>query len=168
MKSLRLIKEKHDEYPYKNTPVTLCFEAEVARISEEREETKAQIIAKLAEFSGVSERQIYHYRQGKTEIAPEQIKIFCQQFSSFALGCAWFSTFGIEQEMFDEFDLSRFASRTVRNVLQAGDKFLSAFDDGRIDGHEMNDLELASAEIQRDARRMTEVARDAYKRRMAA
>ncbi len=168
MKSLRLIKQKHEEYPYKNTPVTLCFEAEVKRIADERDESLSEVISKLARMSGVGERQIYNYRQGKTEIAPEQIKIFCQQFNSFALGCAWFSTFGIEQEICDEFDLSRFASRTVRNVLQAGDKFLSAFDDGKIDGHEMNELELASAQIQRDARRLTEVARDNYNRRRAA
>ncbi len=168
MKSLRLIKQKHEEYPYKNTPVTLCFEAEVKRIAEERDEALSEVIAKLARMSGVGERQIYHYRQGKTEISPDLIKIFCQQFNSFALGCAWFSTFGVEQEMCDEFDLSRFASRTVRNVLQAGDKFLSAFDDGKIDGHEMNELELASAQIQRDARRLTEVARDNYNRRRAA
>lgn len=168
MKSLRLLKQKHEEYPYKNTPVTLCFEAEIKRIAAERDEALSEVIAKLARMSGVSERQIYHYRQGKTEIAPEQIKIFCQQFNSFALGCAWFSTFGIEQEICDEFDLSRFASRTVRNVLRAGDKFLSAFDDGKIDGHEMNELELASAQIQRDARRLTEVARDNYNQRRAA
>lgn len=168
MKSLKLIKEKHDEYPYKNTPVTLCFEAEVKRLADERDEPTGKLIAKLAALSGVGERQIYNYRSGKTEIQPEQIRIFCQQFNSFALGCAWFSTFGIEQDVCDEFDLSRFASRTVRNVLQAGDKFLSAFDDGAIDGHEMNALELASAQIQRDARRLTEVARDNYNRRRAA
>lgn len=167
-KSLRLIQDKHEEYPYKNTPVTLCFEAEVKRIAEERNEPMAQTLKLLGDMSGVSERQIYNYRQGKTEISPEQIKIFCQQFNSFALGCAWFSTFGIEQEICDEFDLSRFASRTVRNVLQAGDRFLSAFDDGVIDGHELNELELASAQIQRDARRLTEVARDNYNRRRAA
>lgn len=168
MKSLKLINEKNDEYPYRNTPVTLCFEAEVKRLADERDEPTGKLIAKLAALSGVCERQIYNYRSGKTEIQPEQIKIFCRQFNSFALGCAWFSTFGIEQDVCDEFDLSRFASRTVRNVLQAGDKFLSAFDDGAIDGHEMNALELASAQIQRDARRLTEVARDAYNRRRAA
>lgn len=167
MKSLKLL-EKKQEYPYKNTPVTLCFEAEIKRLADERDEPVGSLIAKLAGLSGVSERQIYNYRSGKTEIVPEQIKIFCQQFDSFALGCAWFSTFGIEQEFCDEFDLSRFASRTVRNVLQAGDKFLSAFDDGAIDGHELNELELASAQIQRDARRLTEVARDNYNRRRAA
>lgn len=168
MKSLKLIEQKHEEYPFKNTPVTLCFEAEIKRIAEEREEPMGDVIAALGKLSGVSERQIYHYRQGKTEIQPEQIKIFCQQFNSFALGCAWFSTFGIEQEICDEFDLSRFASRTVRNVLQAGDKFLAAFDDGAIDGHEMNELELASAQIQRDARRLTEMARDNHNRLRAA
>lgn len=168
MKSLKLIKEKHDEYPFKNTPVTLCFEAEMKRLADERGEPMGDVTAKLAEMSGVGERQIYNYRTGKTEIAPEQIKIFCQQFNSFALGCAWFSTFGIEQDVCDEFDLSRFANRMTRNMLTGGDKFLAAFDDGRIDGHELNELELVSAKIQRDARRLTEVARDAYNRRRAA
>lgn len=155
-------------YPYKNTPLQLCFEAEIRRIAEDRAETMAQIISKLAEMSGVTERQIYNYRNGKTEIQPEQIRIFCEQFGCIALAMAWISTFAVEQEDFDLYDLSRFASQTVRNVLKTGDKFLEAFEDGRIDGHEMNELELASAQIQRDARRMTEVARDNYNRRRAA
>ncbi len=168
MKSLKLIEQKHEEYPYKNTPVQLCFEAEIKRIAEERVESFGSVLKKLSEMSGVSERQVYNYRMGKTEISPEQIKIFCQQFDSFALGCAWFSTFGIEQDVCDEFDLSRLASRSVRNVLQAGDEFLAAFEDGKIDGHEMNRLELAGAQIHRDTNRLLETARDNYKHRRAA
>lgn len=165
-RNLKLLK-KHEEYPYKNSPVTLCFEVEIKRLSEEREEPMGDVIAALAKMTGVSERQIYNYRQGKTEITPDQIKIFCQQFNSFSLGCAWFQTFGIEQEICDEFDLTRFASRTMRNVLEAGDRFLAAFEDGAIDGHEMNLLEIASAQIKRDATRLTEVARGHYQRRRA-
>ena len=165
---LRAIEQKHEEYPYKNTPVQLCFEAEITRIAVERDEPLGALTAKLAELSGVGERQIYNYRMGKTEIAPEQIKTFCRQFDSFALGCAWFSTFGIEQDVCDEFDLSRIASRTVRNVLQAGDEFLAAFEDNKIDGHEMNRLELAGAKIHRDTNRLLETARDNYNHRRAA
>lgn len=165
---LRAIQEKHEEYPFKNTPATLCFEAEITRIAKERAEPLGDVTAKLAKLSGVGERQIYNYRTGKTEIAPEQIKIFCQQFNSFALGCAWFSTFGIEQDVCDEFDLSRIASRTVRNFLTYGEQFLDAFEDGKVDGHEMNRLELAGAQIQRDKDRLIEIARDNYQRRRAA
>lgn len=168
MKSLKQIEEKHNEFPFKNTPVMLCFEAEIKRLSNESGQPIGKVTAKLSELSGVSERQIYNYRSGKTEISPDLIKIFCQQFNSFALGCAWFSTFNIEQDICDEYDLSRFASKTVRNVLKAGDKFLGAFEDGKIDGYEMNELELASAQIQRDARRLTEIARDNYRRQRAA
>ena len=160
--------QMRDKYQYKNTPVTLCFEAEIKRIIDERGESAAEITNKLAAMSGVSERQIYNYRNGITELQPGHIKIFCQQFGSSALAFAWFSTFNVEQEAIDEFDLCRFASKTVRNVLQAGDRFLSAFDDGKIDGFEMNELELASAQIQRDARRLTEIARENYNRRRAA
>lgn len=165
---LRAIQQKHEEYPFKNTPVQLCFEAEITRIAKEREDPLGDVTAKLSELSGVTDRQIYNYRMGKTEIAPEQIKIFCQQFNSFALGCAWFSTFGIEQEVCDEFDLSRVASKTVRNFLQYGELFLDAFDDGKIDGHEMNRLELAQAQIHRDANHLAEIARDNYNKRRAA
>lgn len=167
MKSFKLLEIK-EEHPFKNTPVTLCFEAEIKRLAAEREEPVGNLIAKLAARSGVSERQIYHYRSGKTEIVPEQIKIFCQQFGSLALGCAWLSTFGIEQNVCDEFDLSRFVSKTVRNFLQCGETFLDAFDDGKVDGHEMNRLELVGAQIHRDANRLVETARDNYNRRRTA
>lgn len=166
MKSLKLI-EKKEEYPHKNTPVALCFEAEIKRLADERGESVGALLGKLADMSGVSERQIYNYRSGKTEIAPEQIKIFCQQFDSLALGCAWLSSFGVTQDVCDEFDLSRLASKTVRNYLACGEAFLDAFDDGKIDGHEMNRLELAGAQISRDTHRLLEIARDNHSRRAA-
>jgi len=167
MKRVAQIAQKREEFPYKHTPVQLCFEAEIKRISEQREEPMADVISKLAGLSGVSERQIYNYRNGKTEITPEQIKIFCQQFGSLSLGMAWLSTFDVETDELEDYDLCRFANRTVRNVLHAGDKFLAAFEDKHIDGHELNDLELAGAQIQRDAVQMVEVARTAYSRRRA-
>lgn len=167
MKAEKVVQMKSKK-PYRHTPTALCFEAEIKRIVGERGESTANVIARLSRFSGITERQIYNFRDGTTEITPEYIKIFCQQFGSLALGQAWFATFGIEQEDQEIFDLTRFASKSVRNVLEAGDRFLQAFDDGQIDGAELNDLALAAAKIQRDAVQMFEVANGAYQRRRAA
>jgi hypothetical protein len=168
MKRVAEIAQKREEFPYKNTPVQLCFEAEIKRVADEREEPMAEVLKKLSKFSGVGERQIYNYRMGKTELTPELIKIFCEQFNSIALGMSWLSTFDVEHKEHELYDLSRFASSTVCNVLQAGDRFLRAFEDSHIDGHELNELELAGAKIQRDATRMVEIARGAYKRSRTA
>lgn len=168
MKQVPKVALMREEFPYKNTPVQLCFEAEIKRIAENREEPMADVISKLARLSGVSERQIYNYRNGKTELTPEQIKIFCEQFNSIALGMSWLSTFDVEREEQELFDLSRFASRTVRNVLNAGDEFLDAFEDNKIDGYEMNKLELAAAKIHRDTVQLVEVARGQFNRRRAS
>lgn len=168
MKRVANIVQMHEQFPYKNTPVQLCFEAEIKRIADQRGEAMVDVVSKLAGLSGVTERQIYNYRAGKTELTPEQIKIFCEQFASIALGMAWLSTFGVEQEDFELYDLSRLASRTVRNVLNAGDEFLEAFEDNKIDGHEMNKLEFAAAKIHRDTVQLIEVARGHHNRRRAS
>ncbi len=156
--------QMRSEYPHKNTPVQLAFEAEIKRIAKDRGEPMGATTALLSKFTGVSERQIYNYRMGKTPVAPEQIKIFCEQFNSAALAQAWISTFNVVQTDRELFDLTRFANKSLRNVLEAGDKFLGAFEDGKIDGHELNELHLAGAAIKRDADQMIEVAVDAYKR----
>lgn len=160
--------QMRDKFPYKNTPVQLCFEAEIKRIADERQEPMADVVTGLAKLSGVEMRQIYNYRNGKTAITPERIKIFCEQFNSIALGMAWLSTFDVEQEQTELYDLSRLASQSVRNVLKAGDEFLEAFEDNHIDGHEMNKLEFAAAQIQRDTVQLLETARDHHNRRKAA
>lgn len=156
-----------DEYPFKHSPTTLCFEAEIKRLAEERGEPIAQLISNLAKLSGVGERQIYNYRSGKSEIPIIAIQGFCEQFNSIALGIAWLSTFAVESDEMELYDLSRLASRTVRDVLNSGDVFLDAFEDGKVTGFELNRIELAGAKIHRDTRRLTEIARDAHRRSAA-
>lgn len=158
-----------DQYPFKHSATTLCFEAEIKRLAEEREEPIAQLISDLAKLSGVGERQIYNYRSGKSEIPITAIQGFCEQFDSLGLGLAWLSTFSVGSDGIEElFDLSRLASRTIRNVLTAGDLFLEAFEDQKIDGFEIEKLKHAGARIHRDTRMLTQVAEKAYQRSKAA
>lgn len=166
--SRKQVVEMGKEYPFKNSPTTLCFEAEIKRLAAQREEPIADLIRNLARLSEVSERHIYNYRSGKTEIPITAIQCFCEQFNSLALGLAWLSTFKVESDELDLIDLSRLASRAVRNILGAGDLFLEAFEDHKVDGYEMNKLELAGAMIHRDTRQLVEIARDAHRRSQAA
>jgi hypothetical protein len=163
MRQLTPIISKND-YPFKNTPLQLCFEAEITRISKEREEPMAETVDKLAQLAGVTSRQIYNYKSGKSEITPDLVKTFCFQFGSTALGCAWLTGFGIEQPECDQFDLTLVVSRKTQNVLRLGTQMFEAFEDNKIDGFELNKLHTTAAAIVRDARHLVEYAQSVHQR----
>lgn len=165
----KLIEKKREEYPVQNSPVALAFECEIKRVAIEKGLEIGEVVRKLSQKTGVCERHIYHYRTGKTDIPTMLIPKFCRQFGSNALAMAVMTM--CDEAEFDEqelFDLSRFVSKSVRNVLKAGDEFLEAFDDGAIDGFEFSKLSQSTARIIRDANRMLELAASARNRRMAA
>lgn len=155
-----------DEFPHRNSPVALTFEAEIKRISIEKDLTIGQVMTKLAGFANVDVRQLYNYRSGKTDIPSLLIPKFCKQFHSNALAMAIVSMCNkTEFEERDEFDLTRFCSKTLRDQLQHGDDFLEAFDDGTIDGHELTKLSLSTTKIIRNANRLLEIATFEHNRR---
>lgn len=158
------------EFPHRHSATALTFDTELKRIAAEREESLNETIEKLAGLVGVSTRQIYNYRSGKSEIPAEFIKIFSEQFGSQALGLAWISTFEITSETFeiDEFDLSRLANRVTRETLAVGDKFLAAFDDGKITGFELEELKRGKCAAVASFNRLEEVAEKSYLRGRAA
>lgn len=165
----KLIEKKREEYPAKNSPVALAFECEIKRVAIEKGLEIGNVIKKLSDNTGVSERHIYHYRTGKTDIPTLLIPKFCKEFGSNALAMSVMTM--CDETEFEEqelFDLSRFVSKSVRNVLKAGDEFLEAFDDGAIDGYEFSKLSQSTARIIRDANRLLEVAASARNRRIAA
>ncbi len=157
-----------DEYPFRNTAPALCLDAELKRLAKERSAPIGTIVSEIANSLNVSDRQINYYRQGKTEIPADKIKSLCKSFGSIALGNAWLSTFEAATGEMESFDLIRFTAQMVRNILQGGDKYMAAFDDGEIDGGELRELQEATAAIQRDANRLQEIAEAAYNRRRAA
>lgn len=165
----KLIEKKREEYPAKDTLIALTFECEIKRVAIEKGIEIADVIARLSENTGVCQRHIYNYRAGKTDIPVLLIPKFCKQFGSNVLAMAVMTMCDeAEFEQGDLFDLSRFVSKSVQNVLKSGDEFLEAFDDGTINGFEFSKLSLSTARIIRDANRMLELAASALNRRMAA
>lgn len=166
-KSLRLIKEKHEEYPFKNSPQSLTLDCEIKRIAAERDESTDKTIKNLADLSNLSERQIYNYRTGKTDIPSGLIPVFCNQFGSNALAMAILKQCCRTAEC-DDFDIVRLANVSARHTLAAHERFLEAFDDGVIDGFELNELKKQTAAGVANFHRLEQVAEDAYNRRRAA
>lgn len=165
--SLKSIQTKNEEFPHKNSLHSLTLESEIKRIAAERVEPMERVVRKLAEMSGIGERQIYNYRTGKTDIPSSLIPVFCRQFGSNALAMAILQQCRESDEQ-DCFDLVRLANQSARTTLQAHDKFLEAFDDGHINGFEYNELKKASAGAIANFHRLDQIVEDAYSRRRAA
>jgi predicted DNA-binding ribbon-helix-helix protein len=162
----RAVQIKKSEYPHRNSQLSLTFEAEIKRIAEEKQIPVGRLISELTEGTGITERQIYNYRSGRTDLPASLIPIFCKRFGSNALAMRLVEAcIEIEYDEMDLFDLGRFASRSVQDVLRGHDDFIDAFDDGIIDGHELSKLSLTSQKMIRNAIRLKEIADNAYRRR---
>lgn len=155
------------EYPYKNSPQSLTLESEIKRIAREREESIEETISKLCKLSGIKERQIYNYRNGKTDIPSGLIPVFCQQFGSNALAMSILRQCGATEE-FELFDLVKLASETAQQTLETHRYFLEIFDDGKIDGFEKNEAKKKTATTVASFHRMEQIVEDTYDRQRAA
>lgn len=157
----------HEQYPFKNSPQSLTLECEIKRIAAERGESIDQTIKNLADLSGLSERQIYNYRTGKTDMPSGLIAVFCNQFGSNALAMAILRQCEPCAEI-EAFDLVRLASQSAQETLGVHQHFLKVFDDGQIDGFEMNEVKRKTASGVAWFHRLEQVVEDAYNRRKAA
>lgn len=165
MAELKLVGKPSGEH----SPVALTFDAEIKRLAAEKGKQIGEMMTKLAEFTGLDERHLYNYRSGKTDIPSLLIPVFCKQFESNALAMSVVSM--CETDDFDErdsYDLAKLCTGTIRAMLKGGEEFIDAFDDGRIDGHELIKLKNTRARIVRDANRLVEVATHAHERRVSA
>lgn len=160
------IVEMREQFPFKNSPQSLTLENEIKRIAKEREESIEQTISNLAELSGIGERQIYNYRNGKTDIPAGLLAVFCNQFGSNALAMTILKQCEPCNEM-DGFDVVQLANESCRQTLTAHNLFLEAFADGKIDGFENTRLKKAAAGAVACFHRLDGIAEADYQRRRA-
>ncbi len=158
--------QMRDKYPYKDSPQSLTLESEIKRLAADRQESIETIIKRLADFSGISERQIYYYRSGKCDIPAGHIPAFCKQFRSNALAMAILQQCE-DCEPLDCYDIVRVATKSARETLQVHDAFLEVFDDGRVDGYERTKLKRLTAGAIANFNRLDEIAETNYQRHAA-
>lgn len=150
---------KHDDYPFKDSILSLVLDSEIKRIANEKGLSVGEVITKLASNTGVCERQIYNYRSGKTDVQASHIPIFCKQFGSNAIALALLNECEeTNVEVPDAFDIVSLASKTARHTLKHHELYLKAFDDGEIDGFELSELNQSTASSIRDMKLLQEIA----------
>lgn len=165
MADLRLVNKKPASA---HSPVALTFDAEIKRLAAHSNIPIGEFMEILAGSTGLTEKQLYNYRSGTCDIPALLIPIFCRHFESNALAMAVVAMCELEEwDQRDGFDLARFCASTIRDMLRGGEEFMAAFEDGRIDGHELITLKNVRAKIIRDANRLVEVAVQAHERRAA-
>lgn len=164
MKNLELINGRANA---EHSLIAMTFDMEVKRLAAETSRPIGEIMTRLSEFTGLDERQLYNYRQGKTDIPALLIPVFCKQFKSNALAMAVVSLCEVQVDEQDAFDLARFCSGTVREMLKSGEEFMDICEDGKITGNELLAMKNTRARIIRSANKMYEVAATAHDRRVA-
>jgi hypothetical protein len=156
-----------DEYPHKKCLTTLTFDSELKRISAERGEQVGETINILAVLADTSGKQIYNYRSGKTPVPESLLLVFCKHFASAAIISAWLAENEV-CEVPDGFDLVRVTNKSAQQFLKTHEAFMTAFDDGKIDGFEMIELEKSTANSIASVNNLRHIARISYQKRKAA
>ncbi|HEV7700505.1 MAG TPA: hypothetical protein VGO43_09790 [Pyrinomonadaceae bacterium] len=162
---LSLVTEKPETM---HSPLALTFDAEIKRMTLEKGIAIGHVMAKLAAGTGITERHLYNYRSGKTDIPGCEIPILCKHFESNALAMALVGMCDVgEFDAQDAFDLADFCAASVSEMLAGGRVFIEAARDGTIDGHELIQIKNVVAMIVRNAHRTLEVATQMRERRVA-
>jgi hypothetical protein len=156
-----------EEYPYKHCLTTLTFDSELKRVAEERSEQIGITISKLSTLSGVGGKQIYNYRMGKTPIPEASLLAFCKHFASTAIISAWLAENEV-CEVPDGFDLVRVTNKSAQQFLKTHEAFMTAFDDGKIDGFEMIELEKSTATSIASVNNLRHIARMSFQKKKVA
>lgn len=137
----------------------------VARAEQIAMEDLVNEVSKLVECSP---RQIYNYRSGKWDLPSGLIPALCKRFRSRALldeltaGCA-----ETPVDVPDAFDLTRLVAQTVRDDMRHFEKFLDAFEDGVVEGHELAELRESGARVVENVRQFEAIAEADFNRRQA-
>ncbi len=152
---------KNEEYQYKNSPQSLTLSSEIRRVSEETNMPVNAVIKSLAKNCGVSERQIYNYRSGKTDIPIAVVSACCKRFKSSSLALSVLDQCE-GMELPEAFDIVRLANRSARATLEAHCEFLQAFNDGTICGAELTRLKEIKAKAISSFHSLEQVAEQAF------
>jgi hypothetical protein len=136
--------------------------AELKRIADLEERSMEEVCAEVASLVGLAgkkQRQLYNWRAGKWPIPANVIPALCRRFKSLTLVNALRDECrDVEIDLPDSFDLTREVSRTVRGNLHAYEQFLSAFEDGTIELHELQRLRECMQAVVSDAHRFLDIA----------
>lgn len=157
----------NEKFPYKNSPQSLTLENEIKRTANKRGESIGRTIERLAEFSGITERQIYNYISGKCDVPSGQIVVFCREFGSNALVMSILHQCE-ESKPLEEYDIVRLGNKSARETLAVHDTFFEVFEDGEVDGFELTKLKKSKASAVANFNYLEQIAEDNYKRRRAA
>lgn len=161
------IAKKNEEFPFKSSPQSLTLENEIIRVAKEKQIPVADVLSHLAKFSQITERQIYNYRAGKTDIPSSLVPVFCNYFQSKALAMSILIQCNDKEEI-DNFEIVKIANDSCRQTLNFHNKFLEAFEDGTIDGYEYIELKKSTAGAIAGFHLLESIVESDYKRRKAA
>lgn len=146
----------------------LILTGELVRTARDEGVTMDDAMEAAADATGYSVRQIYNWRGGSQPIPAQAIPALCRRFNSRALldalvdECA-----GVVVEVPDLYELDRLAAQTIRADMVTVEKFLGAFEDGKITRGELTDLEAAMTHLINNARMLYAIAEADYQRRQS-
>jgi hypothetical protein len=140
------------------------LDGEFLRIAGEEDVKLSALVGEVAQATGYSERQIYNFREGRSDLPSALIPFFCERFKSRALIDA-LSDSDFNVEVPEMYDLTRLTSRAVRDILQHYERYLDAFESDGIDRAELAELEISGDAVVRTVRQFLAIAEADCERR---
>lgn len=143
------------------------LDAEYRRVAKEEDIPMEQLVEEVSQATRYTPRMLYNHRSGKWPLPAELISYYCMRFKSRVLIDALVAQCNrvCPISVPDQFDLARLSSRAVRDTLSHYEKFLDAFDDGRITPEELQRLEASSTQVLTTVEMFLGIARADYERR---
>lgn len=145
-----------------------ALDGEFKRVAKDEQISMEELVNEVAALTDCSTRQLYNYRSGKWSLPGELIPTLCKRFRSRALldeliaGCA-----ETPVEVPETFDLTRLVTQTVRDDMHHYEKFLKAFEDGIVEGRELDELRESGARVVENVRKFEAIAVADFRRRQA-
>src|SRR5262249_9661699 len=124
------------------------LDREFVRVAKEEDLSLSDLVGQVAQETAYSSRQIYNFREGRTELPASLVPYFCSRFKSRALidllsdDCEPLSV-----EVPELFDLARLTSGAVRETLKHYERYLDAFESNGIDARELEELEESGERV---------------------
>lgn len=145
-----------------------ALDREFKRVAKAEQISMEELVNELATLTNCSTRQLYNYRSGKWSLPGEMIPTLCKRFRSRALLDELIA--GCEETPVDvpeAFDLTRLVTQTVRDDMHHYEKFLNAFEDGVIEGRELEELRESGARVIDNVRKFEAIAVADFSKRQA-
>jgi len=145
------------------------LDQEFVRVAKLEDRPLAELVGQVAQDTGYSTRQLYNFREGRTELPASLLPYLCARFGSGALVDLLLAECTPQViEVPELFDLARLTSGAVKDTLKHYERYLDAFESNGVDAGELEELEQSGERVIQTVRQFHAIATADHQKRASA